>query len=136
MGRVGHLEGIRVPGLAEPVSHYTDAVRAGDTVYISGLVSTDERGQVVGVGDVVAQARHIFHSLGLVLEAVGGTPADVAKVTVFMRDVSQRPAINPVRKAFFGAHRPASTLVEVSRLIHDDLLLEVEAVAIVPVRGG
>lgn len=136
MNGAGHLQGIRVPGLAEPISHYTDAVRAGDTVYISGLVATDQHGQVIGVGDVVAQARHIFRNLGLVLEAVGGTPADVAKVTVFMRDVTQRPAINPVREDFFGAHRPASTLVEVSRLVHDDLLLEVEAVAIVPVRDG
>jgi 2-iminobutanoate/2-iminopropanoate deaminase len=125
-----------VPGLAEPISHYTDAVRAGDTVYISGLVATDGRGQVVGVGDVVAQARQVFHDLGLVLQAVGGAPADVAKVTVFMRDAGQRPAINPIRQEFFGAHRPASTPVEVSRLVHDDLLLEVEAVAIVPVRDG
>ena len=121
-----------MPGLPEPISHYTDAVRARDTVYVSGLVATDEHGEVVGVGDVVAQARRVFHNLGLVLEAVGGRPADVAKVTVFMRDVDQRPAINPVRQAFFGDHRPASTLVEVSRLVRDDLLLEVEAVVVLP----
>ncbi len=74
-----------MPGLPEPISHYTDAVRARDTVYVSGLVATDEHGEVVGVGDVVAQARRVFHNLGLVLEAVGGRPADVAKVTVFSR---------------------------------------------------
>lgn len=124
------VEPIRVPGLPEPMSHYTDAVRAGNTIYISGLAALDASGNVVGVGDVVEQARHIFRSLGLVLDAVGAAPSDVVKVTVFMRDVTQRPLINPVRQEFFGAHRPASTLVEV-RLVRDDLLLEIEAIAVV-----
>jgi 2-iminobutanoate/2-iminopropanoate deaminase len=119
-------------GLPEPVSHYADAVRFGDLVYLSGIVAMDERGNVVGEGDPVAQAEKIFENMRLVLDAVGATPADVLKVTVFMRDVADRPRINPVRQRFFGRHRPASTLVEVSRLIHDDLLLEIEAVAALP----
>jgi 2-iminobutanoate/2-iminopropanoate deaminase len=65
-----------------------------------------------------------------VLDATGAAPSDVVKVTIFMRDVTQRPAINPVRQEFFGSHRPASTLVEVSRLVRDDLLLEIEATAV------
>jgi 2-iminobutanoate/2-iminopropanoate deaminase len=124
------LEPLRVPGLPEPFSHYADAVRAGDTVYISGLVALDAEGRLVGAGDVTEQARQIFRNLSLVLRAIGGRPQDVAKVTIFMRDAGQRPAINPVRQDFFGAHRPASTLVEVSRLVRDDLLLEIEAVAV------
>jgi 2-iminobutanoate/2-iminopropanoate deaminase len=127
-----HVKGVRAPGLPEPLSHYTDAVLAGRTLYVSGLVAFDENGRVVGKGDVVEQTRQIFRHLGGILEAAGGSPSDVTKVTVFMRDVTQRPAINPVRQEFFGAHRPASTLVEVSRLVHDDLLLEIEAVAVLP----
>ena len=113
----------------QPISHFSDAVLAGRTLYVSGLVATDERGEVVGVGDVVEQTRQIFRNLRRVLEAAGGGPWDVAKLTIFMRDVDQRSLINPVRKEFFGEHRPASTLVEVSRLVREELLLEIEAVA-------
>ena len=123
---------LRVAGLAEPISHFSDAVIAGKTLYVSGLVATDERGEVVGVGDVVEQTRQIFRNLRLILDGAGAAPSDVAKVTIFMRDIAQRPLINPVRQEFFGKHRPASTLVEVSRLVRDDLLLEIEAIAELP----
>jgi 2-iminobutanoate/2-iminopropanoate deaminase len=126
---------LRVPGLMEPISHFSDAVLAGRTLYVSGLVATDERGEVVGVGDVVEQTRQIFRNLRRVLEAAGAGPGDVAKLTIFMRDVDQRPLINPVRKEFFGEHRPASTLVEVSRLVREELLLEIEAEAVLSAPG-
>jgi len=129
---VHHVSPLRVAGLPEPISHYSDAVLAGDTLYVSGLVATDAGGDVVGVGDVVEQTRQILSNLRRVLEAAGGGPQDVVKVTIFMRDVAQRPLINPLRQEFFGSHRPASTLVEVSRLVRDELLLEIEAVAVLP----
>jgi 2-iminobutanoate/2-iminopropanoate deaminase len=121
---------LRVEGLAEPISHYTDAVIAGDTLYISGIVPVDADGNVVG-DDAAAQARQVFANMGLVLAAAGATPADVVKVTVYLLDIDDRPAINPVRKEFFGSARPASTLVEVSRLAVPGALLEIEAVAFV-----
>lgn len=127
-----HLRPLQVPGLAEPISHYAEAVLAGRTLYVSGLVATDATGAVVGVGDVVEQARQIFRNLRRVLEIAGGSPADVVTVTIYMRNVDQRPLINPVRREFFGEHRPASTLVEVSRLVRDDLLLEIASVAVLP----
>jgi 2-iminobutanoate/2-iminopropanoate deaminase len=123
---------LKVPGLMEPISHFSDATVAGKTLYVSGLVATDEHGAIVGEGDVVEQTRQIFRNLRRILEAAGAGPSDVAKVTIFMRDVSQRPLINPVRQKFFGEHRPASTLVEVSRLVRDELLLEIEAIAQLP----
>ena len=119
----------------EPISHFSDAVVAGDTLYVSGLVATDEHGDVVGEGDVVEQTRQIFRNLRRILDAAGAKPSDVAKITVFMRDVTQRPLINPVRQDFFGEHRPASTLVEVSALVRSELLLEIEAVAQIPERS-
>jgi 2-iminobutanoate/2-iminopropanoate deaminase len=126
---LARLRTLRVEGLMEPISHFSDAVVAGRTLYVSGLVATNEDGEVIGTGDVVEQTRQIFRNLKRILDAAGATPADVAKLTIFMRDVAQRPLINPIRQEFFGSHRPASTLVEISRLVRDDLLIEIEAVA-------
>ena len=121
---------IRVPALAEPISHYTDAVLAGDLLFVSGCVPVDRNGRLVA-GDVVAQARQVFANIGAVLETAGAGFADVVKVTVFLVDVDDRPAVNRVRQEVFGNARPASTLVEVSRLAVPGALIEVEAVALV-----
>jgi 2-iminobutanoate/2-iminopropanoate deaminase len=129
---VGGREEIRVPGQAEPISHYTDAVRAGDLVFVSGCVPVDSEGRLVGEGDVVAQARQTLENVGAVLAAAGCSFADVAKVTIFLTDIDDRPRINPVRQELFGSARPASTLVEVSRLAIPGARIEVEAVAVVP----
>jgi 2-iminobutanoate/2-iminopropanoate deaminase len=129
---VGLREEIRVPGQPEPISHYTDAVRAGELVFVSGCVPVDREGRLVGGDDVVAQTRQTLINVGAVLAAAGCTFADVAKVTIFLTDVDDRPLINPVRQEFFGDARPASTLVEVSRLAIPGAKIEVEAVAVVP----
>ena len=124
-------EEYRVDGMPEPLSHYTDAVRAGELLFISGVVPVDGEGRLVGGEDVVAQTTAVFESLGRVLSAAGAAPGDVAKVTVFLTDVDDRARINPVRQAFFGDARPASTLVEISRLAVPGAMIEVEAVAVV-----
>ena len=121
---------IRVPALAEPVSHYTDAVRAGDLVFLSGFVPVDGDGRLVGGDDVVAQVRQVFANLAAVLDAAGATFADVVKVTVYLTDIADRAAINPVRQEVFGAARPASTLVEVSALVTPGAKVEIDAVAL------
>ena len=124
-------EEYRVGGQAEPISHYTDAVRAGDLLFVSGIVPVDGSGEVVGGGDVVAQAGQVFENMRAVLAAGGAGPGDVVKVTVFLTDVDDRAAINPARQEFFGSARPASTLVEISRLAVPGAKIEVEAVAVV-----
>jgi 2-iminobutanoate/2-iminopropanoate deaminase len=121
----------RVSGLSEPISHYTDAARAGDLLFVSGVVPVDEEGNLVGGDDVAAQARRVFANMGRVLEAAGAAFTDVVKVTVYLTDVDDRPLINPVRQAVFGETRPASTLVEVPRLAIPGAKIEVEAVAVV-----
>jgi Putative translation initiation inhibitor, yjgF family len=123
---------IRVPGQSEPISHYTDAVRAGELLFVSGCVPVDGEGRLVGGDDVVAQARQVFANVGGILEAGGATFADVVKVTVYVTDIADRTRINPVRQEVFGETRPASTLVEVSALAIPGAKLEVEAVALVP----
>lgn len=129
---MGGREEIRVAGQPEPISHYAHAVRAGDLVFISGCVPVDAEGLLVGGGDVVAQARQVFRNIEAVLTAAGASFADVAKVTVYLTSVEDRPKINPVRQEFFGEARPASTLVEVSRLAIPGAKIEVEAVAVLP----
>ncbi len=125
-------EEFRVDGMNVPISHYTDAVRAGDLLFVSGIVPVDGEGNLVGGDDVVEQARIVFEGLRNVLAAAGAEPKDIVKVTLFLTDVDDRPAINPIRQEFFGETRPASTLVEVSRLAIPGAKLEVEAVAVLP----
>jgi reactive intermediate/imine deaminase len=128
---VTRREEIDVAGQAAPISHYAHAVRAeGPLLFVSGVVPVDEHGGLVGGGDVVEQARAVFRNLGDVLSAAGATYADVVKVSVFLTDVDDRPLINPVRQEVFGGARPASTLVEVSRLAIPGAKIEVEAVAV------
>ena len=82
--------------------------------------------------DIVAQTRQVHENIKRCLAAAGGTFADVCKVTVFLKNVADREKVNTVRKEYFGPHRPASTLIEISRLVRDDLLIEIEATAVLP----
>jgi 2-iminobutanoate/2-iminopropanoate deaminase len=122
----------RVPGLPEPISHFTDAVRAGDLLFVSGCVPVDSEGRLVGGSDVVAQTQQVFRNIGEILAAAGAGFGDVVKVTVFLTDIADRAAINPVREEVFAAARPASTLVEVAALVIPGAKVEIEAVALIP----
>lgn len=120
---------IMVPGQPEPVSHYCHATRAGDRVWISGTVGIAADGAIPG--DTVEQFRVALDNLDAVLRAAGGAPGDIVKVSVFLTDIADRARINPLRAAYFGAHRPASTLVEASALVLPELKVEIEAEAVV-----
>jgi 2-iminobutanoate/2-iminopropanoate deaminase len=119
----------RVAGLNEPISHYTDAVRWGDLLFISGVAPLDAAGKLVGGDDVVEQTRQVFRNMAMILEAAGGRFEDVLKVTVFLTDVADRGKINPVRREYFGNARPASTLIGVALLVVPGMKVEIEAVA-------
>jgi 2-iminobutanoate/2-iminopropanoate deaminase len=125
-------EEIRVDSLAEPISHFTDAVLAGGLLYVSGIVAVDRDGRLVGGDDVVTQARQVLGNMRAVLQAGGCGFEDVVKVTIFLTDVDDRPLINPLRQEAFGDARPASTLVEVPRLAVEGAKIEIECVAVVP----
>jgi reactive intermediate/imine deaminase len=125
-------EEFAVEGMAVPLSHYADAVRAGELLFVSGVVPVDGEGRLVGGDDVVAQAEKVFENIGAVLAAAGASAKDVVKVTLFLTDIDDRPKINPVRQRFFGETRPASTLVEISKLAIPGARVEVEAVAVLP----
>src|SRR5579871_6017704 len=109
------IERIRLPDLLpEPMSHYTDAVRAGDILWISRMLALDAEGSLVGGGDVVAQTEQVFRHLESVLSHCGAGFEHVTKVTVFLRDVSPRRAHNQARPRYQAAARPARTLPPVS----------------------
>ncbi len=123
------IERHMVPGEPEPVSHYCHVVRAGDWIWLSGMVG------ITPEGDVPDSTEEQFRiALGIIdrcLRHAGGAPDQVVKVQVFMTDISERPLINPIRQDYFGTHRPASTLVEVSALVDPRLKVEIEAVAFI-----
>ena len=120
-------EELRVQGLNEPISHYTDAVRFGNLLFISGVAPLDESGKLVG-SDVVAQARQVFLNLEKVLRTAHADFGDVLKVTVFLTDVADRSRVNPVRQEYFGKAKPASTLIGVNELAVQGMKIEIEAV--------
>ena len=112
----------------KPVSHYCHAVRAGDRVWLSGTVGIRPDGSVPT--DVVEQFEVAMQNLDGALRAAGGRPDNIVKVQVFLIDVNDREKINPIRQAYFGEHRPASTLVGVPALVSPELKVEIEAEAI------
>ena len=119
-----------VPGMSEPISHFCHVVTVGRLVFLSGCIASDANGKIVGGADAGAQARQVHENMKKLLTAVGATFGDICKVTVFVRNMDDREKINAVRKEYFGASRPASTLVEVSRFTREGALVEIEATAV------
>jgi enamine deaminase RidA (YjgF/YER057c/UK114 family) len=123
------------PGL-KPLGMYSNVacVQGGTIVFISGQVAVDAQGQVVGKGDIEAQAVQVFENLRLALQAAGGTFEDVLKFTIFIRNLTPeaRKAVMGVRSRYISrTNPPAATMVGIDRLVEDDLLVEIEAVAAV-----
>ena len=122
--------------VAEPSGPYSRGTRVSisgaDLIFVSGQVALDAKGNVVGKGDVVGQTEQVLKNMQGVLETAGASLADVVKVTVFLRNMEHRNTVAEVRKRFFKDNLPASSLVEVNKLVHEDLLIEIEAVAVVP----
>jgi enamine deaminase RidA (YjgF/YER057c/UK114 family) len=123
-------EEIRVEGLAEPISHFTDAVRAGGFLHVSGIVAVDGDGRLVGGDDVVAQTRQVFANMRAILEASGCDFGDVVEVTVFSRTSTTARSSTPCGRRS-SARRDPSTLVEVPRL-RSGAKVEIECIALVP----
>lgn len=119
---------IRVDELSPPLSHYTDAVRFGDILFVSGIAPLGSNQELLGGDDVVEQTRHVFKALTKILDKAGATFADVLKLTVYLTDVEDRAKINPIRIEHFRDARPASTLIGVNALAVPGMKVEIEAV--------
>jgi len=118
-------------GLSKP-NGYTHAVEAGGgrTLYVSGQVSLDASGKVVGAGDFEAQTRQVFENVKAALAAAGASLAQVVKITVFVTDLSGVAAFRKLRNEYFPKDPPASSLVKVAGLVLPELLIEIEAIAV------
>ncbi|MEU9376898.1 RidA family protein [Streptomyces sp. NPDC048255] len=129
-----HLTRVHAPEGVSPGTGYSHVVwGTGRFVAVSGQCAFDEKGEVVGEGDAAAQARQVFENLRRCLAAAGAGFDDVVKLTYFVTDVAHLPAIRAARNAVIPADRlPASSAVQVSALFRPELLLEVEAFAVVP----
>ncbi|MFF3314425.1 RidA family protein [Streptomyces sp. NPDC003035] len=129
-----HLTHVPAPDGIAPSPQYSHVVwGTGRFVAISGQCALDATGAVVGVGDPVAQARQVFWNLRRCLSAAGAGFADVVKLTYFVTDVAHLPAVRSARDEAFGAAPlPASSAVQVSALVRPELLIEIEAFALVP----
>lgn len=109
---------------------YSQAVIAGGAIYVSGQVAMDASGKVVGKGDMRAQTRQVLNNISAILREGNATLADVVKVTMFVTDMKRADEAREVRLEYFSQNPPASTGVEVSALAHPDLMIEIEAIAV------
>jgi 2-iminobutanoate/2-iminopropanoate deaminase len=130
-GGTSHVKRTNPPTLSKPTgyTHVVEVTGPGKTIYIAGQVALDKDGNVVGAGDMKAQAEQVFKNLEAALAAGGAKFADVVKMNTYVTDMDRAPAVREVRARYFGEATPASTLVQVVRLARPELLLEIEVIA-------
>ena len=115
----------------EPLVGYSRAVRQGAHIYISGTTATDDSGAIVGIGDPYTQTVKVLSNIGTALQLAGGRFEDVVRTRIYVTDISQWEDIGRAHGEVFRDIRPATSMVQVARLISDDILVEIEAEAIV-----
>lgn len=114
----------------QPIGPYTNGVKKGNMIFVSGTVGIDKDGNLIGKNDVKAQARQAFENIRGILAEGGATMYDVMKITVFMKSVEDYQLMNEVRREFFPKDPPASTAVVIKDFMLPDLLLEAEVIAV------
>lgn len=123
------IERINPPGSTQPTA-YTHLVRAGNTLYISGQVASNEKGELIGKGDMGVQVKQVFENLKTVLASQGATFDNLVKITIFTVSIDEFRKAADIREKYTGGRAPASTLVEIDRLASPDYLVEIEGIAV------
>jgi reactive intermediate/imine deaminase len=127
-------EQLHTAQLSAPSGHFSQGVIAsasGRMVFISGMTARDVDGRVIGSGDIEAQTRQVCENLKRVVGAAGGTLNDIVRVDVFVRNIEHFDAIHQVRREYFDTPAPASTLLEVAKMVSPEMLIEINAIAVI-----
>lgn len=109
---------------------YSRAVKVGDQIFVSGTTAVDEHGEIVGKGDVYLQTKQCILNIEKALKKAGSSLNDVVRTRTFITNIEEWEAFGKAHEEYFGTIKPAATLVEISKLIHPDLLVEIEADAL------
>ena len=121
--------------IRQPSGHFSQAIAIeakGRLVFISGMTSRRADGTIAGIGDIEAQTRQVCENLKSAVEAAGGTMDDICRVDVYVRNMEHFDKIHKVRREYFKAPAPASTMVEIVKMTSPDYLIEINAIAVVP----
>lgn len=121
--------------LSKPVGVFSQGTiieAAGRLVFISGMTARGKDGSVVGVGDIKEQTRVVCENIKSAVETAGGTMDDICRVDVYLRNMEHFKAVHEVRAHYFKPPLPSSTMVEVAKMVHPDMLIEITAIAVIP----